>query len=80
MLGENAGRNAGLPKPVPDGQACSRWPSLFPMRNYRCGPMRENAFSAQNTWLCKLAIHCRPAAVTFRYATASSRYGETLVQ
>jgi hypothetical protein len=46
----------------------------------RCGPMRAKACSAQNTWLCKLAIHCRPAAVTFRYAMASSRCGETLVQ
>jgi hypothetical protein len=38
--------------------------------------MRAKACSAQNTWLCRFAIHCRPA-VKFRQATASSRCGET---
>jgi hypothetical protein len=49
-------------------------------RCHRCGPMRAKACWAQNTWLCRLAIHCRPAAVTFRYVMASPRCGETLFQ
>ena len=35
-------------------------------RVYRCGPINAKECWAQNTWLCRLAIHCRPSAVTFR--------------
>ena len=53
------------------------WPAY---RHQRSGPIKVRECSTQNTWLCKFAIHCRPAAVTFRWAIASVRCGEILFQ
>ena len=48
--------------PRPLKPRSDRWSGVL----YRWGPIKANACSAQNTWLCRLAIHWRPAAVTFR--------------
>jgi hypothetical protein len=43
------------------------------MLPYRCGPISANEWSAQNTWLCRFATHCRPAGLVDGAALSDAR-------